>query len=212
MGERTTARWAIPFPTETGGVKVGNVDLQELAERLDEILYPPGDLRFTAKATLDSGWLKCEGQAVSRSTFKALFEAIGTAYGAGDGSTTFNVPNYVERVAMGPGGTNAVGAKLGEAAHKLIVSELASHIHSTPNHTHPAGTGKDFVTCKEFGEEDQAAGWNGDAHPAIGLIPNPMSKEVNTGLGGENTTGAAGGAEGHNNVQPSTVCNVWIKT
>lgn len=50
-----------------------------------------------AGATAPDGWLFCDGAAVSRATYGALFTAIGTAYGTGDGSTTFNVPNLSDR-------------------------------------------------------------------------------------------------------------------
>jgi microcystin-dependent protein len=53
----------------------------------------PGDVKMTAANTVPAGWLQNNGQAVSRTTFAALFDAIGTSYGSGDGSTTFNVPN-----------------------------------------------------------------------------------------------------------------------
>ena len=53
--------------------------------------------------TAPSGYLMCNGQAVSRTTYSALFSVIGTAYGSGDGSTTFNLPDYADRVAQGNG-------------------------------------------------------------------------------------------------------------
>jgi microcystin-dependent protein len=52
-------------------------------------------------ATAPSGFLECDGSAVSRSTYAALFAVIGTTYGAGDGSTTFNVPDLTDKVAVG---------------------------------------------------------------------------------------------------------------
>jgi hypothetical protein len=54
---------------------------------------PPGTIMDFGMATEPVGWITCDGQAVSRTTFAALFAAIGTTWGAGDGSTTFNVPN-----------------------------------------------------------------------------------------------------------------------
>lgn len=71
---------------------------------------PSGAIMDYAGSTEPTGWLFCAGQAVSRSTYATLFAAIGTNYGAGDGSTTFNVPDYRGRVAAGRddmGGTNA---------------------------------------------------------------------------------------------------------
>ena len=54
---------------------------------------PAGAVQFFAMSSVPTGWLACNGAAVSRSTFAALFAAISTVYGAGDGSTTFNVPD-----------------------------------------------------------------------------------------------------------------------
>src|SRR3990167_8065526 len=57
-----------------------------------------------------SGWLLCDGSAVSRTTYAALFAVIGTTYGAGNGSTTFNVPDLRGRIAVGSGTGTAYGA------------------------------------------------------------------------------------------------------
>lgn len=62
-----------------------------------------GDLRFTARPSPPAGWLLCDGRAVSRATYADLFAAIGTAYGAGDGGATFNLPNLAGRLPMGAG-------------------------------------------------------------------------------------------------------------
>ena len=50
---------------------------------------------------MPSGWLLCDGSAISRETYSALFDAVGTTYGTGDGSTTFNVPNLVDKFIEG---------------------------------------------------------------------------------------------------------------
>ncbi|HCM6673365.1 tail fiber protein [Klebsiella pneumoniae] len=62
---------------------------------IDEAYIPgqPGDIKYTARSTAPTGWLKANGDAVSRTTYAALFAAIGTTFGAGDGSTTFNLPD-----------------------------------------------------------------------------------------------------------------------
>jgi|SRR5581483_1365963 len=78
--------------------------------------FPPGTIIMYAGGTTPSGWLLCDGSAVSRSTYQALFAAIGTTYGAGDGSTTFNLPNFqaqgatAMRVPAGAGTGFALGA------------------------------------------------------------------------------------------------------
>lgn len=60
-----------------------------------------GSIAAFACSSLPSGWLLCDGSAISRTTYSALFSSVGTTYGTGDGSTTFNVPNLVDRFIEG---------------------------------------------------------------------------------------------------------------
>lgn len=86
---------------------------------------------------IPQGWLPCDGRAVSRATYKALFTAIGTTWGNGDGSTTFNLPPP-DRMFIGAGGLYAVGATGGAATEVLTVGNLPAHNHGVtdPQHTH----------------------------------------------------------------------------
>lgn len=68
-----------------------------------------GDIKTTAYATPDAGWALCNGQAVSRSVYSVLFAKIGTTYGVGDGSTTFNLPQTENRFIQGAGTGRPVG-------------------------------------------------------------------------------------------------------
>lgn len=71
---------------------------------------PAGTILQFAGASAPNGWLLCDGLAVNRTTFAGLFAAIGTAYGVGDGSTTFNLPDFRGRIPLGRdnmGGTSA---------------------------------------------------------------------------------------------------------
>ena len=70
---------------------------------------PAGTMQMFAGNTIPAGWLLCDGSAVSRADYAKLFSAIGTTWGAGDGSTTFNLPNSIGRFAEGAG--NAGGYK-----------------------------------------------------------------------------------------------------
>jgi hypothetical protein len=75
---------------------------------------PTGSVISFAGSTAPSGWLLCDGSAVSRSTYSALFSVVGTTYGVGDGSTTFNVPDLMGRMPMGAGsGSGLTGRDLG---------------------------------------------------------------------------------------------------
>jgi microcystin-dependent protein len=99
-----------------------------------------GMLPFAAgAANLPGGFLLCDGSAVSRGTFPGLFSIIGTTWGAGDGSTTFNVPDLRNRFVYGQG-ANATGATGGANQITLDVSQLPAHSHtvSDPGHVHIA--------------------------------------------------------------------------
>ena len=96
-----------------------------------------------SSASVPSGFLECNGQTVSRTTYAALFAIVGTTYGAGDGSSTFAVPDLQDNVAVGKsnnkalastGGANTVastGNVGGSTANaSLSVAQLASHSHN----------------------------------------------------------------------------------
>lgn len=102
-------------------------------------LFSAGDLKSIAAPTVPTGWLLCDGSAVSRIDFAALFAAIGTTWGPGDGATTFNIPNLEGRMLAGAGGAIAVGDTGGAAHVNLIVGQLPAHNHAVndPGHTHP---------------------------------------------------------------------------
>lgn len=101
-------------------------------------LFGPGDLKSVAAPVVPAGWLLCDGSAVSRIDFAALFAAIGTTWGAGDGVTTFNLPNLEGRMLAGAGGAIAVGATGGADHVNLIAGQLPAHNHPIidPGHTH----------------------------------------------------------------------------
>jgi microcystin-dependent protein len=98
-----------------------------------------------SSASVPTGFLECAGAAVSRSTYSALFGIVGTTYGAGDGSSTFNLPNLADNVPIGKspgkalastGGANTVAVTAagnvgGSTANAtLSTAQLASHSHS----------------------------------------------------------------------------------
>lgn len=95
-----------------------------------------GIVKLNAGATAPPGWLVCNGAAVSRTTYAGLFAAIGTTWGVGDGSTTFNVPDLRGRVPRGvaaSGTGNTLGGTFGADTH---THTGPSHTHTGPSHTH----------------------------------------------------------------------------
>ncbi|MBT7541553.1 MAG: tail fiber protein, partial [Gammaproteobacteria bacterium] len=114
---------------------------------------PSGAVSMWAGSTAPSGWLECDGAAVSRTTYSDLFAAVGTRYGVGDGSTTFNLPNPIDKLAMGiasgtsPTATTLAGASSLDALG--LGNESVGHTHNfsantgaaTATHTHTGNTG-----------------------------------------------------------------------
>ena len=90
---------------------------------------PTGSVIPYAGKSAPDGWLLCDGAAVSRTTYADLFAVIGTTFGSGDGSTTFNLPDLRGRVAVGVDSDANLGAAIGEKEHCLSVAELPTHSH-----------------------------------------------------------------------------------
>lgn len=115
-------------------------------------IVPTGSLSAFAGTAAPNGWLVCDGAAVSRTTYAALFAIIGTTWGAGDGSTTFNLPDLRGRALVGrdPTGTvlpswaASVGGKGGSQTVTLTTAQLPAHNHSAStgsagSHAHTVG-------------------------------------------------------------------------
>lgn len=103
---------------------------------LQNLAIPVGTINTYAGTTAPSGWLLCDGAAVSRTTYASLFSVIGETFGAGDLSTTFNIPDLRRRVPVGKGTSDTIGDDdgLAEGARGL------THTHSVPAHYHGKGT------------------------------------------------------------------------
>ena len=97
---------------------------------------PSGVVQHFAGTAAPAGWLACTGQAVSRATYAALFAAIGTTWGVGDGATTFNLPP-ADRMLIGAGGLYAAGST-GGSRDAIVVAHThtASTGNQSTNHTH----------------------------------------------------------------------------
>ncbi|WP_430433983.1 phage tail protein [Methyloversatilis sp.] len=90
----------------------------------------PGFVDYFAASVPPAGWLECDGAAVSRTTYAALFLAIGTTFGAGDGSTTFNIPDC--RGEFIRGWDNGRGVDSARALGSVQGHQMQSHTHTTP--------------------------------------------------------------------------------
>lgn len=202
-------------PLNMGGFKITNLDLTTPTQDGDGVsrgylltvlsaiaVTPPGTVAAFAgdEVSTPVGWLLCNGQAVSRTTYAGLFGVIATTYGVGDGSTTFNVPDMRGRVALGRdnmGGTPAnvvtnaqadtLGGALGAETVTLIEANLPAHTHSYNDSVVQAGTG------------------GADLGPA-----NTNTTSDFTDIAGR-ITSSTGSGTAHDNVQPSIALNLIIK-
>ena len=116
---------------------------------------PIGSIVAYGGATAPNGWLLCQGQAISRTDYAELFAAIGTAYGSGDGSTTFNVPDGREATIKGAGLTglsnnhmDADGLQVGE----FIDDRLQFHSHNTYLNGIQVSAGGLWATVHDYAE------------------------------------------------------------
>jgi microcystin-dependent protein len=153
------------------------------------VTTPTGVLNQWAGAAVSppTGWLLCDGAPVSRSTYSTLFGIVGTTYGSGDGSTTFNLPNLKGKVPVGLDSSQTEFDTLGETGG---VKEVTLTTAQIPDHTH----GGQIV----FG-----TGSGGTAN-VVASGNNPLSQPTTGGV-----TGTSGGA--HTNLQPYIVVNYIIK-
>jgi len=112
---------------------------------LPVVQLPIGSISLIAKDTLiPSGWVECLGQTISRTVYAALFAAIGTAYGVGDGVTTFNTPNLQNRIPMGRSAARPYSTQLGSDTHTLTLAETPAHTHTAVVHNN-LGTSAAFA-------------------------------------------------------------------
>lgn len=164
---------------------------------------PPGSIQMYAGSTAPQGWLLCDGSAVSRSTYAALFAAIGTTFGTGDGSTTFNLPNLKGRAVIGqdPSDTdfNSIGKTGGEKEHILTIDEMPSHKHDLyGDDVHDADSNLKGIY------QHTDSGYNGIVGYSSGIwgSADPEGREYIANTGGD---------QPHNNLQPYIVMNYIIK-
>lgn len=208
----------LPVPQEQGwGPAVANnfsildtavYDLQQATN--PNAYVPTGCQIIGADFTPPTGWLLCDGSAVSRATYAPLFAKIGTRYGVGNGSTTFNLPNKTGKVVVGadPTGVDTdylLGATGGAEEVTLGATQIPAHKHDASSDTAGAHT----HTYDRTGTTSTSG--SGGSYYASTLIIN-----TNTSSGGGHshaiTTEDAGGGLAHENRMPYVAEPWWIKT
>ena len=146
---------------------------------------PTGTVSAFAGSAAPTDYLLCDGTVVSRTTYATLFSVISTTYGAGDGSTTFKLPDLRGRVVAGMGGsllsgTDAVADVGGAKDHTLSINEMPAHDHG--------GSGSQVITSGTNLQISNTGAFN------FGALPSQ------------------GGGQAHNNIQPTIILNYIIKT
>ena len=202
-------------------------------------VWQSGDIKLSGGAATPTGWLPCDGAAVDRTTYAGLFTAIGTAHGAGNGTTTFNVPDLKGRVPVGAGaGTGltarALGSKFGEESHILTAAELAAHDHGAAGghqHTFTTSSVNALDPALRLPYSDTAwgaiTGAMGGGQPTsltepyvpsphgIGSVQTPTHNHTgitDNAAAGTHTHASVGSGQAHNNVPPSQAVSYVIKT
>lgn len=131
-------RTNIPEGTTASGVYVKNSlgTWIELAQNTGPQIPVGSVIAWLSTSSVPAGYLEANGQTVSRSTYSELFGVLGTTYGAGDGSTTFSLPNLNAKHLKGTTTANAVGGDVGNDSTTLSTANMPAHTHTLAGHTH----------------------------------------------------------------------------
>lgn len=122
-----------------------------------------GEMKMWPTGTAPDKWLLCQGQAINRTTYSDLFDLITTDFGAGNGSTTFNVPDFRNLIPFGVGGSFALNDTDGSATHTLIEAELPAHTHSIALNS-ATSTGSGVSRRAKVGSTVTGSTGSGNAH------------------------------------------------
>jgi microcystin-dependent protein len=191
---------------------------------------PVGRMAPFAGNTAPAGWLLCDGAAVSRTQYPQLFAAIGISYGAGNGSSTFGLPNARGRVLVGrdAGQTefDTLGETGGAKTHTLTAEEMPTHTHTQNSHNHSQNAHNHGQNAHSH--QMRGPVWRESGYNVAGATGSGMPLSVDQGMrtaaevainqaatASNNATTAtnqnAGGNQAHNNLQPYLVTQYIIR-
>ena len=210
----------------TAKIQDGAVTAAKLDPAAVSVLMPTGSIMSFAGASAPTGYLLCDGAAISRSTYSTLFGVLATTYGSGDGSSTYNIPDLRGRVIAGQddmGGASAnrltgltggvdgdvLGGSGGAETHGLSQAEMPAHRHLSVHG--PLTSNVPYYYNHPSGSALTGAFGGGTADDAV----RESYTKVTGGTAGENGTNTSLSSysnTSHNNVQPTFILNYIIKT
>lgn len=179
-------------------------------------MIPTGTLMAFAGATLPDGFLWCDNEPISRVTYAQLFAVIGTLYGAGDGSTTFNKPDLRERVPVGKYSNwpafDALGKTGGARQYALTVSEMPSHTHPQEPHNHTQDPHNHPPNASTLFNITGPVGWTvSGTNMTIGGNGNTTQNATAVNNAATAVNQNFGGGAAHENMPPFVIVNYIIK-
>jgi len=178
LGATTPAYWYAKPPTDLTTVAATNIPIG-------------GVIDYPTATPPSSNYHLADGTAINRTIYATLFTLIGTTFGTGDGTTTFNLPNYTDRLSIGSGNLYAVASTGGAVNHTLSIPEMPSHKHTAVDsgHTHTE------KATQNVGGQNSVQGFVGDG--SNGSVSNT------TGAGSANiTVGNTGGGSAFSILNP----------
>lgn len=177
-------------------------------------VIPTGTITVFAGSSAPNGWLLCNGSAISRTTYSALFSVIGTTYGTGNGSTTFNLPNLQGRFPLGKNTSHALASTGGSETITLTTNQIPAHTHGNKSLTGWAKMWGDTGFIGRGGSAD----WGGIIKPGDYWYGNAPAED-NSGwqsssleINASHEHDSVGGGESHDNMPPYLTMNYIIKT
>lgn len=175
---------------------------RQVRSAIPQEMVPTGVYLPFGGSTAPDGFLLCDGSAVSRRTYAALFAVLQGTFGLGDGSTTFNLPNLVNRLPIGAGGLYSPG-QTGGSKDAIVVdhSHTASSAVTDSGHDHPNG---DYTGVNSF-----ATGANGVNAKLSGAAHAGTAGAATTGITVATTVNSTG-APGTNANLPPYIASHWI--
>lgn len=179
-----------PAVNDTNLNRLQQLIKQDIQGAVSGDTLPVGTIVPFGSNTVPENWLLCDGSAVSRTQYQALFNTIGITFGQGDGFETFNLPDLRDRVPIGKDSNdtdfNLLGNTGGEKTHTLTINEMPSHSHSYSKNLWAQDTGYGNINVGSSTSANRA---------------NIISSNITS----------TGGGEAHNILQPYIVTNYIIK-